>query len=216
MLCASERLCGNIDRVSESTLIERLRLTLETNSGALHEIDEYGETLLYHAIWNIRSFAFCKLLIDHNSYLVKISGGGALPIHSACSIVRRDPDLIKLLVHHYPESVSIADSRGQYPLQLFLTREDIIDLEILRCLLSHNKGVVSRPYEGDLPLHIVTKKCNLVVVKEVFNAYPQAVYNENEDGETPLDMARSLYRENYTSVLLCIWRRTIGYISIIS
>ena len=81
-----------------------------------------------------------------------------------------------------------------------LTREDIIDLEILRCLLSHNKGVVSRPYEGDLPLHIVTKKCNLVVVKEVFNAYPQAVYNENEDGETPLDMARSLYRENYTSV----------------
>ena len=37
-------------------------------------------------------------------------------------------------------------------------------------------------------------------MKEVFNAYPQAVYNENEDGETPLDMARSLYRENYTSV----------------
>ena len=187
-----------------SNEIECLRSFLETNSVVLRETYE-GLTLLHYAIIGgenregvDREFQGCinkcKVLIDHNADLLKTRDvDGNLPIHLAC-IYDLESEFIELLIDRYPESVNIPDgSFNYYPLHNYVRcfGRQRQRLKTIQLLLRHDKGAVSTPdMYGDFPMHIAAKRCALDIVQGLFNAYPQAIYNENEYGKTPLDEAR--------------------------
>jgi ankyrin repeat protein len=66
---------------------------------------------------------------------------------------------------------------------------DILE-ETLRLLLEHDQGAVLKADQrGRLPLHFASQYCSSTVVEIVYNAYPEAIFIRDNDGETPLDMA---------------------------
>lgn len=193
-------LCLNEDNDSESELIEQLRIILDTNSDAVHHRHKIGHmshdhiTLLHYAINEERSFNFCKLLIDQNSELVKTPGNnGDLPIHLACEI-GNNIELIKYLIHQYPESINISDSERFCPIHIYLLENEKPELDVLQFLLKHDRGAVSKPdRDGNLPLHLALIRGEFGTeenVFELFNAYPEAIFIENGLGRKPLDIAQ--------------------------
>jgi len=170
--------------------------------------DERGFTLLHFAVDDGRSPGFLKVLHGLDPSLVKTRDNhGRLPVHLACSL--KNIDAAACLVEIYPESINIATSTvdGQlYPLHLFL--KDIREgcnwikerKRFLKFLLKHDAGAFSTPNGcGDLPLHYATRLYSMHLVKPLFNAYPEGIFIENEQGKTPLDCARC-FNERYTRV----------------
>ena len=185
-------LCENDDGFSEDELVEQLKKILELFPSALHLTDENGWTLLHHAIHNSCSVGFCKVLIDHKPDLVKTcKNDNYLPIHVACDRGEDCDELIKFLISQYPESANIPDANDYYPVHCYIV-SDGYDLDVLALLLKCDEKALSTPNnEGNLPLHSAVKKHDWGdIALEVFNAYPQAIYIGDEDGDTPLDIAR--------------------------
>ena len=191
-------LCKNDNRFPEHVLTEQLMLKLESNPDVLRQTEDNGKTLLHHAIDYWRSFDFCKVIISNNPDLVKIPGGEdtLLPIHAACNLGVSHTELIKFLIAQYPESVNIPDANGCYPVHSYVVSNGG-RLDVLQLLLKCDEKALSTPnIYGDIPLHNAVKKIDSVDdVKELFNAYPQALYSKDENGDTPLDIAR-FFHEN--------------------
>eukprot|EP00956_Cyclotella_meneghiniana_P004647 scaffold5730_cov55-Cyclotella_meneghiniana.AAC.16 len=63
--------------------------------------------------------------------------------------------------------------------------------EMTRFLLKQHRLVfAARDHNGDQPLHLACRYyCSLPIVKLLFNSYPEAIYNKNLNGDTPLDIA---------------------------
>eukprot|EP00956_Cyclotella_meneghiniana_P005822 scaffold7595_cov49-Cyclotella_meneghiniana.AAC.2 len=204
-------LCRSSD-VPESELLPKLAAILDANPDVVYEQTVVNEedsddlfpgddcgSLIFEAVWS-RSPEFCRMLIEINGKLVKTKPDGVywLPFHAAC--LRNNVKTAKYLVSLYPESISIPDEFGWYPLH-WLCRDGsqwIQDsLELVRFLLKHDRGAVSAATpSGDLPLHLA---CNgLIVVKLVYDAYPEAVHVMDNYGKTPLDAARAM--GNYAPV----------------
>ena len=190
-------LCRNDRQLSENELVEQLERILETDPDVLRETDERGNTLLRNAIMYQRSLNFCKLLIDHNPDLVRTTDNdGSLPIHIACW--NTNNELIKFLIDQYPESVNIPDANDfypdMYPVHCYIVSDgDHKRLDVLNFLLKCDEKAVSTPDTGGfLPLHsaIMRYDASVDMVEAVFNAYPQALFMENDDGEIPLEIVR--------------------------
>ena len=203
-LYIKEKLCwcgvGETVRL-ESELVEELEGILAANPDLVHETDDDHMVLLHYAA-QLRSIEFCKLLIGQNGENLRVAElSGMLPFHISC--VFNNTKTVKYLFQLYPESIDIADSQGDYPihcllsfrrkiLQLtqFLLDHDQIDVdkywkiektnvsEIAQFLLYHDRGAVMKPNNlGFLPLHLACMKFKgLGIVKPVFNAYPEAIY----------------------------------------
>ena len=191
------KLCVGDLRFSEHELVEKQTRILKGLGllvpGVLRQTDERGWTLLHHAIDNRRSFNFCKVLIDHDPNLVKTPCNSiSLPIHAACQCQDEyhdyNDELIKFLISQYPESVNIP-AHGWYPVYFYIySLQD--RLEVLQLLLKCDEQALSTAdIDGDLLLHAAVIG-SMDTIHEVFNAYPQAIYIENKDGDTPGDSTR--------------------------
>ena len=189
-----------LDRNSDPNRLTEMRSILETNPRILNvrHFSYNRHTLLHYTILERGSVDFIKLIIELNPELVRTTTTfGVLPIHTAC---RRNPtvDIIRLLLELYPESINLQ----QYPIHTYLERSGDPNLEVLQILLNHDQGAVRTPDEyGNLPLHKVIGMCDTSVVdavRLVFDAYPQAVYVQNNLGKTPLDFAEEFgYSNDY-------------------
>ena len=185
-----DNLCYNDDGRSESELLEQLKLILSANPDV--EVISDGWTLLHRAAEE-RSPEFCKLLVEFNPEVVRVTDpNGWLPFHWSCE--RKNVETAKYLFQLYPESIDIADIVGDYPIHAFLWDNRIIPLELTRFLLKHDRGAVTRPdQDGYLPLLIATRS-TMDIVRLVFDTYPEAIYEEmhtRRDGEgTVLQLAR--------------------------
>ena len=183
--CQSIRiLCYNYDDRSESELVEQLKLILSANPDAAHEIDDRdgaGQTLLHRAAGK-RSVTFCKLLVEQNTEAVRVTDRcGNLPFHLSCAA--NNVDTAKYLYQLYPDSIDIPISiNGLYAIHVALRYKGSTGnrSELIRFLLKHDRGAVTRPDEhGYLPLHIALLVNSIIdVVRLVFDAYPDVIYTE--------------------------------------
>ena len=157
-----------------------------------------GRTLLHYAAQRGRSPEFCQQLIDANPDLVKTAdNNGKLPFHLACS--QKNIQTAKFLYQKYPESINIPANNGHYPLHtlLLVSHRDRLEdtLEMLQFLLEHDQGALSsiiRDIDGvTTALHIACQDPSesLEIVKLVFDAYPRAIYIEDDIGDSPIDVA---------------------------
>ena len=188
-------LCMNQAHLSEPELVSRLR-SMEIELNVLAARDPEGATLLHCAVEYGRSPEFCRVIHELDATLVKTQDNyGWLPLHEACQAV--SVDTAKYLFHLFPEGIitpTISD--GWYPLHLLASAHGIGDdssdklLELLSFLLKHDKGAVSSPdsVEALLPLHIACQERDLAFVKLLFDAYPDAIFVQNNEGETPVDV----------------------------
>ena len=136
------------------------------------------------------------MLIDHNPDIVKTPDEeGILPIHAACDFSGKHNQLIKFLIAQYPESVNIPDAHDCYPVHNYIILNGD-RLDVLQLLLKCDEKALSTPNdEGNLPLHSAVEKSEFVeIIKEVYDAYPQALNSENENRLIPLDVAQ-FYRD---------------------
>ena len=186
-----EALCWNEEHVPEANLLQQLETALAADPDVTNEKGDYGRTLLHRAA-SYRPVAFCKVLAERNIDAVRtLNDFGYPPFHDSCS--GNNIEAAKYLFGLYPESINIADDLRSYPIHILLEYGENDILELTRFLLKHDRGAVSTHNDpGDLPLHMVSRwHDNLNIVKLVFNAYPEAIYAQNKQGRTPLDLARS-------------------------
>ena len=192
------KLCYNVDDLSEPELVSRLR-AVQINPAVLSEREEDGLTLLHFAVRRGRSPEFCRVLHELNATLVRTQNNfGRLPIHSACHFSR--VETTKYLFELYPDSINIATDNGEYPLHFAAMNKSINEneaLELISFLLRHDKGAVqsTRDSWGELPLHWACHyRAELAVVRLLFDAHPDGIFCRNNDGYTPMDVARSKNR----------------------
>ena len=193
-------LCRNSDNLPESELLEKIDVTLLECPEAAHERDEYGYTLL-HVAAVYRPLEFCRRLIDLNPDAIKSKNReGMLPLHCACQC--NYVETVRYLFEMYPESIHVFDSQRNYPIDFLLFNDDEGDslLELARFLLQHDEGAVTKcDIYGNMSLHYAVEfESTVNIVKLVYNAYPQAIYMENNEGTTALSRAR--YFESHVAV----------------
>eukprot|EP00956_Cyclotella_meneghiniana_P041065 scaffold213573_cov36-Cyclotella_meneghiniana.AAC.2 len=217
---AATDLCFNWGlTIPESELPSRLEAILKANPNIVYQKEEKGGYTLLHNAAQGRSPEFCKLIIEMNPDLVRMPNdyGHDLPFHMAC--YGANVDTAKYLFHLYPESINLPDVCGYSPLQILLVpREEIAHgyltgecaLELVQFLLQNDQGAISTPKKdhnllsddnGFLPLHHACRNRSMAFVKPIFNAYPEAIYIENDYGDTPLDEARNRRKEEVLEFL---------------
>ena len=191
-------LCKNFYNQTESQLLLQLSTILKSNADVVQEKYGTGRTLLHYAAQRGRSPEFCQQLIDANPDLVKtVDNNGKLPFHLACS--QKNIRTAKSLFQKYPESINIPANNGHYPLHtlLLVSHRDRLEdtLEMLQFLLEYDQGALSsiiRDIDGvTTALHIACQDPSesLEIVKLVFDAYPKAIYIEDDIGDSPIDVA---------------------------
>eukprot|EP00956_Cyclotella_meneghiniana_P015689 scaffold24280_cov55-Cyclotella_meneghiniana.AAC.6 len=187
--------CLNDNKLTESELLLQLRAILQSAPGVIQEKDSLGQTPLHYAAWN-RSPELCQLLIDMNPDLVNtVDNIGRLPIHFACSTANFQT--IKYLYQKYPESINIQNNMGKYPLHSILAygigrRDD--EIEMLKFMLKNDRGAVSLRirHRGayTTALHLACESQSLEIIKLVFDAYPEAIHIEDDNGHLPMNLVR--------------------------
>eukprot|EP00956_Cyclotella_meneghiniana_P027104 scaffold60061_cov35-Cyclotella_meneghiniana.AAC.1 len=191
-------LCKNFYNQTESQLLLQLSTILKSYPEVVQEKYGTGRTLLHYAGTCGRSPEFCQQLIDTNPDLVKtVDNNGKLPFHLACS--QMNIRTAKFLYENYPESINIPANNGHYPLHMLLLASHRVRLEdtieLLQFLLEHDQGALSsiiRDIDGvTTALHIACQDPSesLEIVKLVFDAYPRAIYIEDDIGDSPIDVA---------------------------
>jgi ankyrin repeat protein len=170
---------------------------LKTNPEVLNERDIYGFTLLGTAVLK-RSLEFIKLLAETDEgleyYAREKDDDEGLPIHYACYWC--NVEVAKYLLSIYPESINIPGDEGYFPLHCAIWNNEATDDDLenlIRFLLLHDQGAVSKHTNLGLPLHLACwRQQTLDVVKLVYNKYPQGIHlTRNKDGKTLLNCCKN-------------------------
>eukprot|EP00956_Cyclotella_meneghiniana_P044066 scaffold300355_cov79-Cyclotella_meneghiniana.AAC.2 len=191
-------ICFNSDNLSDSDLVLQLQ-SISIDPRILSTQDEVDErTLLHYAAASGRPPEFCKVLHGMDANLVKTADFyGRLPIHDACFFARLNT--VKSLFEIYPDSIYISDHNGENPLHMLINSERINgdnehELVVLVALMLKDEEDVASTIDsyGDLPLHLACyEKRGLTLMKLLFDAHPDGIFFQDNDGYTPLDIARS-------------------------
>jgi uncharacterized coiled-coil DUF342 family protein len=112
-----------------------------------------------------------------------------LPIHSACA--RQPPaNLIKALLHAYPDGAKCVDDQGMYALHYACGNQ--ASREVIRMLLmSFPDAAKLKDPRGMLPIHYLAcwGPSSISVVDMVLVANRDVANSKDEDGNTPVDLA---------------------------
>jgi len=113
-----------------------------------------------------------------------------LPLHSACA--RQPPNnLISALVNVYPDAARAVDDQGMCPLHYACGNQ--ASREVIRTLLVANPNAAKHADpRGMLPLHHLASwgPSGLSIIDMVLVAYREAVDVADENGNTPLELAK--------------------------
>jgi ankyrin repeat protein len=197
--------------ISESYLTEKLISIISSDPDAARFIvnkrDQFmGRTLFHIAAFN-RSPEFFRVLVEcaDNEIVTVADECGRLPVHYACT---RNPyfETVKYLYEIHPESISTPDHDGWYPLNHYLTwidygstRKDRLELmKMFTFLLKHSQAAFQANGIGWRSLHqaSLSKKDPILllkIVRAVYGAYPEIIFIRDNEGKTPVDMARIVH-----------------------
>jgi ankyrin repeat protein len=187
----------------------QMRSILEKNPRVVLEQDAEGRTLLSQAAL-FPSPEYCKVLLEFDrtgETLRMCDVSGILPLHVACECA--NIDTARYLLEMHPDSINVTDNMKRNCLHMFIEsicvafcdRERII--EFAGFLLKNAPGLISSTTRnGDLPLHIACSSGrDISVIEFLYNAYPEAIYARDSNGNTPLAAARADEREALVSFL---------------
>ena len=187
-------LSGN-EYLDDTNSIDILRFMLDIDPNLPREVEDDRGRLPIHVAVMDKSSAFCKELIDAypESLRIESRDGGELPIHLACFYGNRDDtaDTIQYLLELDPELVNPEDSDGSLPIHYAAEygRTKLIEL-----LLKFDPDAASYEVNNGshrLPLHLAcgAYNPNLSTIQALYDAYPDALFAGDEDGDTPFDHA---------------------------
>lgn len=183
--------------VYESQLISELETIVSLYPNLL--LDSRG-TQLVHAASMYRSKEFCDKLIALQGGLDAIRSqdhDGNLPIHHA--IVHGNLELVQYLLGLYPGCVSVSNEVGHYPIHCCRAS----DTEITTFLLDNDDIAPMRVCNlGMTPLAKAIENSNDEVAMTLYNAWPHAIFTEDENGVTPLDILHFHVNANQGNLFL--------------
>ena len=182
--------------LTEPEKVKRLKAIQKANPDVVNETNDDGRTLLHDAALH-QSFEICRLLAEGNQEASRMPDNyNYLPIHYACSY--HNLEVTKYLFTLYPESINVPGDDGKYPIHDLFHYDDDQDVheketlvELTAFLLEHDQGAVSSTDDnGYLPLHHACE-CDTTVsiVTMIYNAYPEAIFIETPDRDTPCELA---------------------------
>jgi len=191
-------LAHNIE-LEEAASVEILQFMLNIDPTVARERIDDGCLPIHHAI-DKKATDFCKLLIDVYPESLRVrSSDGILPIHCALKADRADVvDTIEYMLDLYPQSIDATDRQGLTPFHRSAQgkRADIVEL-----LLKYDPDAASKASRHrtnsistyNLPLHLTCASGHVAhteMAEVLFDACPQAIFAHNDEGKTPLDLAR--------------------------
>ena len=197
--------------------LEIVELILNSNVGALRQMDNWGNLPIHYAVAN-QTFDCCKLFLELYPESISIRSRiptedefdeyrlDALPFYIACG--KGFLDVVEYLYDKYPESINQRNREGMLPIHNAASQGTYNDsgVEIIKFLLSKDPDgpmkTVSDPGMstidkglGQLPLHMSCWGCEygygVEVTKILFNAYPEAILVKDHEGRFPIDVANS-------------------------
>ena len=187
------KLCCNKD-LGETASIDILRFMLEIDPTLPSEMDRYDYLPVHYAV-NRKSTAFGKILIDAYPESLRIeSVDGWLPIHEACANGYRDDtvDTIQYMLELDSDLINAEDSDGYQPIHWAAMKGRTKSIEML--LKFDPEAASKKTNDGDrwLPLHIACSdnNTNISSIQVLYDAYPEAIFARDWDGEAPLDIAQ--------------------------
>jgi hypothetical protein len=113
-----------------------------------------------------------------------------LPIHSACAR-QPPPNLISALLNAYPEGARSVDDQGMYALHYATGNQ--ATREVIRLLLmTYPDAAKMKDPRGMLPIHYIAcwGPSSISVVDMILVANRHVGESQDEDGNTPLDLAK--------------------------
>jgi len=166
---------------------------LQKNYEAVRETN-HDEYLPLHYAAGHKSPRFCKLLIDAYPESIKMEADECLPFYIACRFGQR-VDTVRYLYELYPESLFIVNNDDNYlPFHAAARNRGTQTDEIIKYLLTLDPAGASRTADGRCyPLHVACRQygVQLSTLKLLYNEYPEAVFEEDRNGNTPLEIARN-------------------------
>ena len=192
-------LCFNTE-LDEIVSLDILRCMFHIDPACVRERNFEGGLPIHTAAKYSPSINLCKELIKMypESLRVEESNSGSLPIHEIMCHngynLGHHIHIIRYFLDVYPESIDARDNNGWLPIHRAIgeynseRREETIKL-----LLIYDPSAASKKTADvncRLPLHIACKKSCLGMAQLLYDAYPEAIWTRDVDGETPLDIAK--------------------------
>ena len=185
-------LCCNYD-LDDVASFDILRFMLEIDPNLSREVDGDNEYLPIHRAAMFESTAFCKELINAYPESLRVeSGSGMLPIHVSCWYDNRDDkaDTIQYMLELDPKLINAEGDGGKLPIHHAAMHGRTESIELL---LKYDPDAASKEVNNEsrrLPLHLACNNDeNLSSIQALYDAYPEAIFARDEDGDTPLDDA---------------------------
>ena len=185
-------LLSSNDELDDDKSEQIFHYLLQKNYEALRETN-HDDYLPLHCAASNKSPRFCQLLIDAYPESLKITTDGYTPLFLACGSGQR-VDTVRYLYELYPESLFIRsdDDDNYLPLHAAARNWGTKTEEIIKYLLEQDPEGASRRADDFYPLHAACNHYGMRIstVKLLYNEYPEAAFEEDINGNTPLDLAR--------------------------
>jgi len=187
-------ICNN-NKIDDGVSLEILQFMLDADPNLPRVIAGDEGYLPIHLAVDRMSVDFCKELIKAYPESVKAGANDDnLPIHEACRFRDRDDavDTVEYLLQLYPESINASNEDAWLPIHCAAMNESERRTDIVKLLLKYDSDAASKRTESKKrkPLHIASENGHLGATKVLYDAYPQAIFHRDKDGETPITLAK--------------------------
>jgi ankyrin repeat protein len=183
-----------------TTFEEVARSLLDAFPEALRDTDVRGSTVFHWACSGEVVLSRLELLLRLVGYwpeaLLAADAAGNLPIHVALRDARASRLLFEwqrqagVLAKACPESVRVANSKGQRPLHLAIAANN---LPVVRMFEDRSSGLLREAADanGNTPAHLVAacEQASADLARHVADAWPESLLAVNKDGDTPTHVA---------------------------
>lgn len=139
----------------------------------------------------------------NDSYPIGVSRAdkhGWLPLHLAC-YHRATPEVIDFLLDSYPKGAKHLNEFKCLPVHLAC--ESGADVDVIRLLVkAYPKGLKKKNYWDNLPIHRAIFQGNAAgAIRVMLEEDPTIIKIKNGDGETPMDVAKSVSIANKDEII---------------
>ena len=219
-------LCWN-EKLDETASLEILRCMLSLDPDLPRYISD-GHLPIHHAV-TTKSTSFCKELIDACPDTLRAEACSTrLPLHSACAYGKRydTVDTIRYMLEVYPESIQariwqsrqghIFNGDGNLPIHcaaeggrketiefLLSLDPDAASKKVLYYQQLPGPGMSTNAIDKEwaLPLHVAVfnSRTPLNSIQALYNNYPEALFVQTRQGDTPLGMLTKRHRTRTTN-----------------
>ena len=153
-------ICHN-GKIDKEIAVQILKFFLERCPEAVRHTTDNGNLPLHFAVAN-QSPEFCRILIEAYPGSEQMTGvQGILPFHWA---IYNTVATVEYLYKLYPESISMADTNGLYPIHYLTCREGDdpeAAIEVVQFLLDCNPDVALQKYQDKNPLYWVCDEATI-------------------------------------------------------